>query len=152
MVSQHWAKKFRKDFDKRRVDILQGRINDREYNIASREMAGNDYFQQFVDAGVPMTEANLEEIKEKSKDAYMGYYDPRIDDLLKNTPEAKQRKEFADEVDRLEAAGVDTSTLLSDPNIPYGIKKKSAAGLEPQRLRLNQRKTHTVNSLKQISL
>ena len=76
------AEKFEKDFDKRRVDILNAEIAKNNYDDNSQKVAARNYAQQFIDAwdsGEPIREADVEKIKRLSRLNYGGFYDPRLD-------------------------------------------------------------------------
>ena len=118
--------KYEKDFNAQRVAILNGEIAKNNYDDNSLKLAAREYAQQFIDAwenGEPVRQKDVERIKRLSQLNYQNNYDPRLDQYDTNNIDSRQREILKDEIERLQAAGVDTSVLLNDPNIPWDLKK-----------------------------
>ena len=122
--------KYEKDFNNQRVALLNAEEAKNNYDDRSLALGARNYAQQFIDAwdnGEPVREEDLEEVKRRSQLNYGGVYDPRLDRYDQITQEKIDRDALKEEIERLQAAGVDTSVLLNDPNIPWTIKKELIA-------------------------
>lgn len=120
------GEKYERDFNNQRVAILAAEEAKNNYDDKSLALAAREYSQQFIDQwdnGEPVYQDDLEKIKRLSRLNYGGVYDPRLDRYDDMTVEAVNKEALSEEVERLQAAGVDTTTLLNDPNIPWSIKK-----------------------------
>lgn len=124
------GQKFRRDFDKRRVDILNAQVADHEYNEKSKAMAAVEYaepiIQEFLSNPESITAEALQKARKRSVYLY-GTYDPRLDQFDRFTVEKEEEKYWTDLINSRLAAGDDIRGILADPRVPFSVKKAFAS-------------------------
>lgn len=121
------GKKYEKDFDARRVEILREARGVREYDRASMELAGAEYADQNIEQWERQTPtaSTVEKAIEYSQLTYGGFVDPRLTQWQNMTIDAKKKKEWRDFLNRRLANGDLTKRyLMTDKDIPWDVRQE----------------------------
>lgn len=121
------GKKYKKDFFKRSIEILNEARGVREYDRASMELAGAEYADQNIEQWERQTPtaSTVEKAIEYSQLTYGGFVDPRLTQWQNMTIDAKKKKEWRDFLNRRLANGDLTKRyLMTDKDIPWDVRQE----------------------------